>query len=242
LLQTRLEQQQHDVIAVKNGLEAITAYQQQPFDLILMDISMPEMDGMEVTRKIRALEKDYPDKITIIALTASIMVDEKKRYIESGMDEVVGKPIDFNKLFLVIERIVPIGRGIKRPQSIAASTLNHLPDNLPVLRSINLEEALHRWQSLKIYQRAISLFLERYGNLEDCLSVAQQAREWDKIYRLNHSLKGAAAQLALSEVAKVAELIEAAFQQQHAEVTKLLPELISALAYLKSDIELLPVE
>ena len=169
------------------------------------------------------------------------MVDEKKRYIESGMDEVIGKPIDFNKLFLVMERSVPIGRGIKRPQSIV-STLANLPDNLPVLSSINLKEALLRWQSLIIYQRAISLFLERYDNLDDCLSVALQAREWDKIYRLNHSLKGAAAQLAFSDVAKVAELIEAAFQQQHAEVTKLLPELIIALEHLKSDIELLPVE
>jgi HPt (histidine-containing phosphotransfer) domain-containing protein len=86
------------------------------------------------------------------------------------------------------------------------------------------------------------LFLERYDNLEDCLSVAQQAREWDKIYRLNHSLKGAAAQLAFFELANIAELIEAAFQQQHAEITNLLPDLISALEHLKSEIELLPVE
>jgi signal transduction histidine kinase/CheY-like chemotaxis protein len=242
LLQTRLEQQQHDVIAVKNGLEAITAYQQQPFDLILMDINMPEMDGMEVTRKIRALEKDYSDKITIIALTASIMADEKKHYIESGMNGVIGKPIDFNALFLLMEQSIPIGRGIKRPQSIAVNTFAKVSDNFPALSSINLEEALHRWQSLTIYQRAISLFLERYDNLEDCLSVAQQAREWDKIYRLNHSLKGAAAQLAFSELANIAELIEAAFQQQHAEVTNLLPDLISALEHLKSEIELLPVE
>jgi CheY-like chemotaxis protein/nitrogen-specific signal transduction histidine kinase len=239
LAQTRLEEQQHTVTAVKNGLEVVAAFRQQNFDLILMDINMPVMNGLEATRQIRELEKDRADKTFIIAMTAGIMAEERKKYRAAGMNGVVGKPIDFNQLFSVMEQLVPIGKGVEVTKTMPMSKSLQLPDNLPVLNGINLAEALQRWQSLKSYQRGLSLFLERYSQLDTHFSTALQAQDWDEIYHLNHALKGASANLAMTEVTQFTEWIESAFHQQQEEVTHLLPALINAVESLKADIKLL---
>jgi len=239
LAQTRLEEQQHSVTAVKNGLEAVAAFGQQSFDLILMDINMPQMSGLEATRQIRQLEKNASEKIIILAMTASIMTDEERRYLESGMDAVIGKPIDFKQLFSTIESIVPMDKGTEITQLPTISHAAALPDNLPVLNSLNLAEGLGRWQSLTSYRRGLSVFLERYNNLDERFSTALEKHDWDAIYHLNHALKGVSGNFAMTEVNQLAEQIELAFHQQQEEVTHLLPTLIAAVDCLKSDIELL---
>jgi len=239
LAQTRLEEQQHCVTAVKNGLEAVAAFQQEPFDLILMDINMPQMSGLEATRQIRQLEQNHPEKTTIFAMTASIMTDEERRYLVSGMDAMIGKPIDFNQLFSTMERLVPTGKGVEISQPTAISQAVSLPDNLPDLHSLNLVEGLGRWQSLKSYRRGLSAFLERYNNLDERFSTALEEQDWDAIYHLNHALKGVSGNFAMTEVKQLAEQIEASFHKNQEDVTNLLPDLIAAVESLKSDITLL---
>jgi two-component system, sensor histidine kinase and response regulator len=76
----------------------------QPFDLILMDVQMPEMDGFEATAVIRELEKSGPKHIPIIAMTAHAMVGDRERCIAASMDDYVSKPIKAANLFAAIER------------------------------------------------------------------------------------------------------------------------------------------
>lgn len=200
---------------------------------------MPQMSGLEATRQIRQLEQNRSEKTTIFAMTASIMTDEERHYLESGMDAVIGKPIDFNQLFSTIESIVPMDKGIEITQLPTISQAAPLPDNLPVLNSLNLVEGLGRWQSLTSYRRGLSVFLARYNNLDERFSTALEQQDWDAIYRLNHALKGVAGNFAMTEVNQLAEQIESAFHQQQEEVTNLLPNLIAAVECLKSEIELL---
>ncbi|MBN2420163.1 MAG: response regulator [Deltaproteobacteria bacterium] len=95
----------HDVVIVTNGFEAIQALENDEFDIVLMDIQMPEMDGVEATRKIResnsaSINKDIP----IIAMTAHAMKGDREKFIEAGMNDYISKPIIIEEFLSVIEK------------------------------------------------------------------------------------------------------------------------------------------
>jgi CheY-like chemotaxis protein/nitrogen-specific signal transduction histidine kinase len=97
----------HRVTTVSNGKEALAAFAQQPFDLILMDIQMPEMDGIEATRSIRGAETPPFDKtIPILALTAYAMREDRKRFLEAGMNGCITKPVDRPLLLRTVVELV----------------------------------------------------------------------------------------------------------------------------------------
>lgn len=101
-----LERKGMIVATVKNGEEAVCAFTADTFDIILMDVQMPAIDGFEATRRIRAQEHTTGTHIPIIALTAHAMKDYRNKCLESGMDDYIAKPIQFNELYLAIERRV----------------------------------------------------------------------------------------------------------------------------------------
>jgi signal transduction histidine kinase/CheY-like chemotaxis protein len=94
----------HTVVLAQNGKEAVDALKKESFDLVLMDIQMPEMDGYEATAAIRKKEKVGGKHIPIIAMTAHAMKGDRERCLEAGMDGYVSKPIKAQELFEVIER------------------------------------------------------------------------------------------------------------------------------------------
>jgi len=87
----------HEVAIAKNGIEAVSRFKENKHDLILMDIQMPEMDGLQAAREIRRIEKDYPEKghTTIVAITTN---PDKVQIFKAGMDGYTQKPFSFNKL------------------------------------------------------------------------------------------------------------------------------------------------
>jgi CheY-like chemotaxis protein len=89
-----------DIFMAENGLQAIALFEKHAPDLILMDIQMPEMDGLEACKKIRDIDKSVP----IIALTANVLLEDVKEYLNSGFDEHIGKPIIQEKLFRQLEK------------------------------------------------------------------------------------------------------------------------------------------
>jgi len=101
-----LKKMGHSITIADDGLKALQLYKQGSFDLILMDIQMPVMDGEEATRKIRRFEKKGKTHIPIIALTANAMKGDKERFIESGMDNYVTKPIKKEKLLKAIHSVL----------------------------------------------------------------------------------------------------------------------------------------
>jgi CheY-like chemotaxis protein len=100
-----LEKQGHTVMVAGNGKEAFDALRKETFDLVLMDIQMPEMDGLQATRSIREMEEKTGGHIPIIALTAYAMKGDRERCIEAGMDDYISKPIQTQELFGAIERV-----------------------------------------------------------------------------------------------------------------------------------------
>lgn len=101
-----LEKTGHKVVVAENGLEAMERMQQDIFDLILMDVQMPEMDGFSATRKIRELEKNSDQHIPIIALTAYAMKGDREKCLEAGMDSYLSKPINFRDLKDTINNVM----------------------------------------------------------------------------------------------------------------------------------------
>ena len=105
LIARLLEKRGHTVVLAQNGREALEAWEKQPFDVVLMDGQMPEMDGFEATRRIREKEKASGAHVPIIALTALAMQGDKERCLQSGMDGYVPKPVQPEDLFREIERL-----------------------------------------------------------------------------------------------------------------------------------------
>ena len=94
-----LRKRGHEVAVANDGVEAVRAAQEQPFDLILMDIQMPEMDGYGATAAIRAREQALGLHTPIIALTAHAMTGDRERCLQAGMDEYITKPVRAEQLF-----------------------------------------------------------------------------------------------------------------------------------------------
>jgi PAS domain S-box-containing protein len=101
-----LEKQGHAVTVVENGRLAVAAVDKSPFDLVLMDVQMPEMDGFEATRAIRDRERGFNRHLAIVALTAHAMVGDREKCLAAGMDGVVTKPFDVAQLNQEIARVV----------------------------------------------------------------------------------------------------------------------------------------
>ena len=96
------------VLSAGDGQSALDIYKKTHIDLILMDVQMPVMDGIETAMKIRELEKTNNRKTKIIALTAHSFADEKEFCSESGMDDIITKPIDINNMLKKINAVIPI--------------------------------------------------------------------------------------------------------------------------------------
>lgn len=108
-----LEKEGHTVSWAKNGKMALDLLATEYFDLILMDVSMPEIDGLEATRRIRDMENEFGGHIPIIAMTAHAMKDDREKCLTVGMDAYVSKPVNITELFEVINSFMP--SAVKSP-------------------------------------------------------------------------------------------------------------------------------
>ncbi|MDP1834907.1 MAG: response regulator [Chlamydiales bacterium] len=108
IVQDMLELMECTVDIAEDGAEAIKKFDAKSYDLILMDIQLPEKDGYEVTRTIRTREQTEDKKpVTIVALTANAMVGDKEKCIEAGMNDYIAKPIELAILESVLKKYLP---------------------------------------------------------------------------------------------------------------------------------------
>jgi two-component system sensor histidine kinase/response regulator len=98
----------YTIVNVVNGREAVAAVTEHVFDIVLMDVQMPEMDGLEATAAIRKLEMGTGTHVPIIALTAHAMKGDREICVAAGMDEYLSKPINPKQLFALIESLTGV--------------------------------------------------------------------------------------------------------------------------------------
>ena len=138
IISMMLERDGHQVEIAKNGLDAVAMVKAADFDLVLMDVHMPIMDGLQATRLIRAMPPDRRD-VPVVALTANVMAAEQEKCLGAGMNDVLMKPVEWDQMRAVLHRYGPRGEtvpgpGERGPESFDAAIFERLAALLPPAR------------------------------------------------------------------------------------------------------------
>ena len=115
-----LQKRGHTVVLVETGKAVLEASRDGSFDLILMDVQMPEMDGLEATARIRESEKATGKHTPIVAMTAHAMVGDRERCLAAGMDGYISKPLSVKELFETIEGVLRLPAGSPKSSGVVA--------------------------------------------------------------------------------------------------------------------------
>jgi CheY-like chemotaxis protein len=199
LLSLVLEGAGHQVVQAGNGAQALELYQSDEYDLVLLDIHMPVVDGLQAAARIRAEEQSLGCMpVPIIALTASVMQEDREAAVRAGMDGFAGKPLNVPALFAEMARVlglhnVPV-RKVAGLQPVAAGL-------------IDWQQALLLWGSREQLQREIQGFVADYAS-EYPLDTAEPL----DVARLQfsvHGIRGASGNLGMKAVAQLAGELEA---------------------------------
>jgi PAS domain S-box-containing protein len=200
ILAQRLVQMRGDqIIVASNGREALAALKREKFDLILMDVQMPEMSGIEVTQAIRRNEKYSGEHIPIIATTASAMKEDRKRCLEAGMDAYISKPIERELLFETIATLTGDNKETKRVEANLQS-FDPVFDVAAVLDSLGGDSELLR--------EVAGIFLAQLPKHMEKIRKAISDRDAKTLDRAAHALKGSAANLLAQGVVGAASRLE----------------------------------
>ena len=218
-----------------NGKEVLALLAKNEYDLILMDVQMPEMDGFEATVAIRA-EEEHDQHIPIIAMTAYAMKGDKERCMDAGMDDYISKPIKPKKLYELLDKWLDIKNGskINIHRELNESKNSSCPVDLNVLLDIigNDTEAV---------KNLIDLFLENSQKRLQKLSQALTIQNWQDIEREAHSFKGASGGIGAIELYELCVKLESAgddrnIKQAHEIYSTLKQEFERVKAYLQNKI------
>ena len=190
----------HQPVIAENGLKALDAISDKSFDLILMDVQMPEMDGFDATVAIRKLEKQTGRHTPIIAMTAHVMKGDRERCLEVGMDEYISKPINSDILFKTIQRLVPSEDFAPQPVEETVA------DESPAFDSEALLSAFdHDWE---FFEEAVDMFVSDYPPMLEALQEAITSQDADTLRRNAHALKGMVGNFQGLDAAKAAAELE----------------------------------
>jgi len=214
----------HTVVPAHNGVEAVQYAAEQRFDIVLMDVQMPDMDGHAATRAIRAQEAERAaPRVPVIALSASVLSDDRRAALEAGMDAFVSKPVDLVELSLQMARVLGFAEDIDRvPQRSGAR---------PQL--LNIEQALVRWGGQREpYLRALQHFVAEYTKLPTLLSNYGVFGGATEARSLAHRVKGLAGNLGLE---KLSELLDEFERDVASDAAQAVPPLLGRLRHLIYD-------
>ncbi|MDL2275962.1 response regulator, partial [Desulfosarcina sp. OttesenSCG-928-G10] len=258
--------QEHQVTTAENGLDALTALGEASFDIVLMDVQMPRMDGITATRMIRALEKGrpVPEKlpvpleaqlrgrlsgihIPIVAMTAHAMAEDKEKCLVAGMDDYISKPFHYPHLVAVLERLlrhlwrIPDGPPSSGPETVLPEPAAATPPEDSVTRRI--ERHFRETTHLSDAQIAALVTAAR-SSLDKNLRLADEALGQGNLENLafaGHALKGILLQCGMAEKAKDCQAMYDHAQQKtpypFAETLKSLREAVAGFLCEKGDVD-----
>jgi CheY-like chemotaxis protein/HPt (histidine-containing phosphotransfer) domain-containing protein len=194
-----LERLGHRVVVANNGREALEILPRKPFDLVLMDVQMPEMDGFEATRAIRQREAQTGQHLPILAMTAHALKGDRERCLDAGMDDYVAKPIRAAQLVQAIDSLLS-SRAKVRSESHPPLALEEIFDRAEALERTGAD--------LGLLRELAEVFLESSPGQLAAVRDALARRDVQALHRAAHSLKGSSAAIGARETSSAAERLE----------------------------------
>jgi signal transduction histidine kinase/DNA-binding response OmpR family regulator/HPt (histidine-containing phosphotransfer) domain-containing protein len=239
LAERMLEKRGHTVVVANNGKAALHALEHEAFDLILMDVQMPEIDGLEATMAIRAKEKATGAHIPIVAMTAHAMQGDRERCLAAGMDGYVSKPLQAQELFAVVESLAPARAEAQTDTPVGAT----LPGPMEPVFDRNV--ALDRVQGdHELLREIVGLFFEETPALMRQIEEAIAHRDAKALERAAHTLKSSVGTFGAKAAFDVAQRLETLgrggdftnAEMAYAELEHEMARLEPALVTLKGEI------
>lgn len=181
-----LESWGFEIVTANNGRQAVDLVQRDAFDLVLMDIQMPEMDGVEATLQIRALPDANISNIPIVALTANLSKSDTERYVAAGMNDWLAKPFEEDRLFQVI------AKNLRDHSSLTNTGVQQAPGtntgSPEKLYDLSMVEAIAGGDD-GFVKRMVQLFLETMPQTLGDLQTQTAAENWQAVGKNAHKLK-----------------------------------------------------
>jgi CheY-like chemotaxis protein/HPt (histidine-containing phosphotransfer) domain-containing protein len=201
--------------------------QAPPFDIVLMDLQMPEMDGFTATRHLRA-DPRFND-LPILAMTAHALVEERERCLQAGMNDHVTKPIDPDALFAALARWTkPREPAAPKPEKKAAPRMDV---QVPPIEGIDIAAGLKRVAgNQKLYRSLLEQFVAKQADASSQIAHALETNDRALAQRLAHTVKGVAANLGMSLTQQAAAKLEVGLRESDPAVPALLSGFESANA------------
>jgi CheY-like chemotaxis protein len=200
-----LEKQGHTVTLAANGIEAISLWETGSFDLVFMDVQMPQMDGLMATAVIRAKELSTGKRTPIIAMTAHAMKGDRERCLAAGMDDYVPKPIQAQVLYEVVQ--IASGRNGKndlinagREERTASTSASDVVDFKSTMERFGGDHELMK--------QAATMFLDTYPSLVCKVRSAFIKRDADLLELASHTLKGSISNFGAASACEIAYKLE----------------------------------
>jgi CheY-like chemotaxis protein len=214
-----------------NGLEAIALHEQNTYDIILMDIQMPEMGGVEATKYIRQLPDPIKARIPIIALTANALKGDSDSYIAAGMNAYMSKPYEEEKLYLKIYQNMQLSTPAALPNS--APLKSSPAPSVKSLYNLDLVQKLAKGDQ-KFTHKMIDMFVTMIPDSISHMKEHVAAQEWHQLGQIAHSIKPAVDTLMISSIRE--NLVTIENNVKTASNLNQLPELVSITVQTLSEI------
>lgn len=203
VVSTVLKKRGHSVTVARNGREVVELYKRETFDVILMDVQMPILDGFQATAAVRELERQQDKSTPIIAMTAHAMRGDREKCLEAGMDAYIAKPLDVNQLLGLVESIAADQAGdnpAASPTEFGAEPPGAVIDYAGAMRRLGNDDELFR--------EFVGFYDEDSKQLLAKIETAIKKSDAAQLQHAAHSLKGLAANLGASAVVESSFALE----------------------------------
>jgi len=235
-----------------NGLQAVEAMRKEPFDIVLMDVQMPVMDGFEATRQIREMESEGAtlQRSAIIAMTARALEGDREKCLAAGMDDYLAKPVRSEALQEVIERWAAMVNGVPPPSTFAPPPVPSAPPTPPQEASppsaADLDDSAISIDRLREFTdgtdanlvELAELYLEQTGNQMKSLETTIPTGALKELRSLAHSAAGSSGTCGAVQLSNLLRLMEAAACDGNlGEVCELNPRVQAEFARVKTTLD-----